>query len=40
MVSRKAVEDAVKDSEMDLYDDDELVTPELGIVAGVIFHDI
>lgn len=40
MVSRKAVQDAVKDSDMDLYDDDELVTPELGIVAGVIFHDI
>lgn len=39
MVSRKAVQDAVKDSDMDLYDD-ELVTPELGIVAGVIFHDI
>ncbi|KAF9301147.1 hypothetical protein BGZ74_007056 [Mortierella antarctica] len=40
MVSRKAVQDAVKADDMDLYDDDELVTPELGIVAGVIFHDI
>ncbi|KAG0085014.1 hypothetical protein BGZ93_000906 [Podila epicladia] len=40
MVSRKAVQDAVKADDMDLYDDDELITPELGIVAGVIFHDI
>ncbi|KAG0034283.1 hypothetical protein BGZ81_005387 [Podila clonocystis] len=40
MVSRKAVQDAVKADDMDLYDDDELVTPELGIVAGAIFHDI
>ncbi|KAG0331203.1 hypothetical protein BG000_011115 [Podila horticola] len=40
MVSRKAVQDAVKADDTDLYDDDELSTPELGIVAGVIFHDI
>ncbi|KAF9424696.1 hypothetical protein BGZ94_007954 [Podila epigama] len=43
MVSRKAVLDAVRrvsDHGMLDSDDDEMVVPELDIVAGVIFHDL